>query len=210
MDFSAVVPWLVMVVFMVIGGLLLHAFAPEIKGWFNKDGDPQDIDHIAGLAEGLGAEIAVEIVGEMEDRLGKYDGMKNLQNEVLELKEKLESLRIAKARVVEEYAIEKRQTDEAQARLTREMEHSLGLHRLQVEAELKEADEKAQWKVEEAEGRARLEVEKGNLDTEKAAFEERMTFMEQRLTGEVESMRGLVSEMLERLPKVKTKLSGEV
>ena len=77
-------------------------------------------------------------------------------------------------------------------RKQREIEHSLGLHKAQVE-----------WEVEEASARARLEVETANLATEREAFEERMTFMQDRFEEESKYQRNLLGQMMERLPSAK-------
>ncbi len=74
-------------------------------------------------------------------------------------------------------------------RKEREIEHSLGLHKAQVE-----------WEVEEASARAKLDVEQENLELERAAFTKQMEFMQGRFEEEVKYQRELLEKMMKRLP----------
>ena len=90
---------------------------------------------------------------------------------------------------VSDLEIQRDKKQEGFDRKEREIEHSLGLHKAQVE-----------WEVEEASSRARLEVEQANLQTERDAFKKEMEFMQGRFEEEVKYQRGLLEKMMKRLP----------
>lgn len=92
-------------------------------------------------------------------------------------------------RQVSDMKIEKDREQESSDRTTREIEHKLGLHQKQVEAEMDEARRKAT-----------LDVEEQHLQARKDQFEERMTFMQGRFEEEVKYQRGLLEKMMKRLP----------
>lgn len=85
--------------------------------------------------------------------------------------------------------IQKSQKEEEFARERREIEHKVGLVKLQQEAEL-------EIKVQQKE----LDIERKLLGNERIAFEEKMTFMADRFKLEVEEQRKMIQEMLKRLP----------
>lgn len=106
---------------------------------------------------------------------------------VNDLKRQITDLEISKAKIVEDNAREKR-----------EVTHMVGLERKRQEFEA----EQAMKSIENARAEAVLEVREKNLDAERKAFEKSMKFREERFTEEVGYLKGLMGQILERLPTV--------
>ena len=100
----------------------------------------------------------------------------SLTDQVTKLKEEISSLEIGKSKLEEKNAREKR-----------EIEHMVGLEKKRQETELKLGMREA-----------KLEVSEQNLAADKARFDENVAFIK----DETASTRKLVTELLERLPKV--------
>lgn len=115
-----------------------------------------------------------------------------LKGELTEVTEKLQ--------LVDDYAVVKKELTDKQIELdklrerhereNREIEHKLGLHKVQVAQERHAA-------VQEA----KLAVREEALEAQKGQFQNEMKFMQDRFEKEVESQRKLVEQVLERLPK---------
>jgi chromosome segregation ATPase len=87
--------------------------------------------------------------------------------------------------------IELDRVQEKHARENREIEHKLGLHKLQTTEELKLAKREAS-----------LEVQEKNLKAEKDAFKAQMDFITSHMEGEIERVTKLQTEILARLPEI--------
>lgn len=137
------------------------------------------------LAEirGLKEEIA-ELVGEREAIRKQRD----YGAEVIELRQKIETLKIEKARIEEE-----------QGRKERDVRHEVGLLRKQVETEQKLAQQEAI-----------LNVREENLDADRKRFEEQMKFTTARFEKEVDYLHDTIGQVLERLPTVSVEKRIEI
>ncbi len=91
---------------------------------------------------------------------------------------------------------------EEKSRDEREIEHKLGLHRVQVESERTIMRTEAEAERLRAVEEARLAVREGNLDAERKRFEQEIEFRTKRFEEEAATLRNLTSQILERLPKV--------
>lgn len=85
--------------------------------------------------------------------------------------------------------IERDKKQEEFDRREREVEHKVGLERKRQEFE-----------IEQAKRETTVAVREENLSADKERFKAEMDFQRKRLEGEVESLRTLVAQMLERLP----------
>lgn len=103
-----------------------------------------------------------------------------LSEEVVRLKKEITDLRIEKSRLTEEHARE-----------DRELRHMIGLEKKRQEVEL-----------EQAKRGTELTVREENLKADKERFAEQMKFQNDRFTKEVEYLKGLMGEILARLPTV--------
>ena len=138
-------------------------------GWFSSE------DKVLAEIRGMRQQVA-ELSGEI-------DGLKKEKGTYAELRktrEELETLKIEKARIVED--------NERQERETR---HEVGLLRLQVEAEQKIATEEAV-----------LQVREENLQADRTRFEEQMKFTTDRFEKEVGYLHEMIGQVLKRLPYV--------
>lgn len=84
------------------------------------------------------------------------------------------------------------QSNEQHARTTREIEHKVGLHKIQTEHDVKAARKEAE-----------LAVREEALTAERERFKSEMEFMQQRFEDEVKSQRVIVEQVLSRLPEFK-------
>ncbi len=123
---------------------------------------------------------AVESAMESERKTSqkKFTNWSGLHSEITKLKEEAET-----------YKVEKDRRQEEADRREREIQHKLGLHKVQVEHERTQATEAA-----------KLEIERTGLDRDQKRFEEQMQFHQERFEKEVTYQRGLLEKMLERLP----------
>lgn len=81
------------------------------------------------------------------------------------------------------------------------MEHKLGLHRKQVEAESELAKKAATAERAQAVKEAKLEVQQGNLEAERTRFAQEIEFRTQRFEAEAATLKDLSSQILDRLPR---------
>ena len=110
-----------------------------------------------------------------------------LHDETLRLKEQIEDLKIEKGRLTED-----------NQREIREVRHMVGLERKRQEFEA----EQAKKDVEAAKRTATLEVREENLAAERQTFDDHMEFREKRFTEEVDYLKDLMGQILDRLPTV--------
>ena len=124
-----------------------------------------------------------------ELRIERNAQMKQLDaaKSVIDLKRQITDLEIAKAKIVEDNAREKR-----------EVTHMVGLERKRQEFEA----EQALKGIENAREEAILEVREENLKAERVAFEKSMDFQQKRFEKEVGYLKDLMGQILERLPTV--------
>jgi hypothetical protein len=124
-----------------------------------------------------------------ELRIERNAQMKQLDaaKSVIDLKRQITDLEIAKAKIVEDNAREKR-----------EVTHMVGLERKRQEFEAEQATKS----IENARERALLEVREENLDAERKAFDKSMDFQQKRFEKEVGYLKDLMGQILERLPTV--------
>jgi hypothetical protein len=124
-----------------------------------------------------------------ELRIERNAQMKQLDaaKSVIDLKRQITDLEIAKAKIVEDNAREKR-----------EVTHMVGLERKRQEFEA----EQALKGIETAREEAILEVREENLKAERVAFEKSMDFQQKRFEKEVGYLKDLMGQILERLPTV--------
>ncbi len=111
----------------------------------------------------------------------------NLLKDYTALKLEVEELKISKARLVEDNEREKR-----------EVTHMVGLERKRQEFEA----EQARKGIETAKTDAVLKVREENLKAEKEAFAKQMKFQQEQFDGQVKYLKGMVEQILERLPTV--------
>lgn len=99
-------------------------------------------------------------------------------DKVADLKKKLANMEIEHGKKVEGWD-----------RREREIEHKIGLERKRQEFEIEQAKRETTVKVREE-----------NLTADKERFKAEMEFQRERLSGEVDALRKLVDQMLQRLP----------
>lgn len=85
--------------------------------------------------------------------------------------------------------IEKSKIEENFAKREREIDHKIGLERKRQEFEVSAATREALVKVREE-----------NLNLDKTRFAEEMKFQRERFTTEVDYLKGMIGQVLERLP----------
>lgn len=102
----------------------------------------------------------------------------------VELRKQISQLEIDRDKKLEEFQ-----------RREREVEHKIGLERKRQEFEIEHAQKSTEVKVREE-----------NLAADKQRFKEEMEFQRKHLQGEIDSLRGLVGNLLERLPSAKMML----
>lgn len=133
---------------------------------------------------------------------------KRLTDEITALSAQLAELRgedtvIELGREIEELKHERDGLVEANKRASADVEHKLGLHRQQVEAE------RAQMVAENeiAREKDKLAIERGNLETERAQFQSEMTFRQTRFDEEMARLQSMSEQILQRLPDVNATIS---
>lgn len=135
-----------------------------------------------------------EITGlrkQIADLIGQRDSLKEetkLQGTIKQLRAEVEKLTIESERIEEE-----------QERKEREVRHEVGLLRKQVTAE-----------QEIAVNAAKLEVREENLQADRDRFENQMKFTTERFEREVNYLREIAGQLMERLPliAVNSKFNG--
>lgn len=98
---------------------------------------------------------------------------------------------------IETLKIEKSKAEEENARKLREVEHSTGLLRKQVD-----------WEREKAVEEAKLNVQKENLAADRKRFEEQMAFNKEQIKAEIDRFESLLGKLMERLPTIKVGVSS--
>lgn len=121
-----------------------------------------------------------ERLATLEGQLRGKKQVSALTDEVVKLKNEIETLTIEKGRREEEF--EKRE---------REVRHKVGLER-----------ERQTFEVDKAKKEIELKIREGNLKAEQDRFEKEMAFTRKRFEEEVTYLKDMMSEILERLPKI--------
>lgn len=125
-------------------------------------------------------DILTRALGNVESSLGKLREAVDLGEKVKELQGQVVKLEIQQEKKQEEWN-----------RKERELEHKVGLERKRQEFELEAGKREAIVKVREE-----------NLEADKKRFEEQMAFQQKRFEEEVGYLKGMMGQVLERLPKV--------
>lgn len=120
-------------------------------------------------------------------KVAELHGEKDYLTERNDLAEKVEALR--KEKTGQEIELDR--VKERHARENREIEHKLGLHKKQVDLEITSAKRETE-----------LDVREEALKAQQSAFEDHMEFQRERFQGEIDATRGLMQQILERLPTV--------
>lgn len=97
---------------------------------------------------------------------------------VLQLRKELEQLKLEKERI-----------EEGHTRKEREIEHKVGLHNIKVEQEIKLAKREA-----------KIQAEEEHLAQKEETFDERMEFFKDQLDSQVDYLKGMMKDILKRLP----------
>jgi hypothetical protein len=148
------------------------------------DGEQETLrEQIAGLRTDVATLIKQKEAGE---------DVNSLIEERNALKQEVTDQRIELDRVAED-----------KARAEREIEHKLGLHRTQVEAERKQMEDKAEADRERAVAEARIAVREENLTASTERLEQQAEFQKESMEREMASLRALTGQILERLPTFK-------
>jgi len=113
-----------------------------------------------------------------EGALEKIRTAFSLEERLAKLREELEAAKLEKARRDEEFA-----------RREREIEHKVGLERKRQEFE-----------VSQAKREATVSVREENLKHDRERFEQQLKFHEERFTAEVGYLKGMLEQMMKRLP----------
>lgn len=101
-----------------------------------------------------------------------------LANEYEQAKKQVVDMELKMATLTEEHE-----------RQIREVEHKIGLHKIQTEHDVKAARKEAE-----------LAVREEGLNAQKDQFKDQMEFMSKRMENEIESQRDLMEKILSRLP----------
>jgi hypothetical protein len=115
------------------------------------------------------------------DTENKFNKQLRLIDEIETLKQKLETLRIEKARKDEEYNMRER-----------EVTHKLGLERIRQEQDA------VNYKKE-----IELEIREGNLITSEKQFKDQMEFQRKQLQDQIIGLQSLVEKVFEKIPEVR-------
>lgn len=132
------------------------------------------------------SELSSEIRG-LTVKVAELLGEKDALEERSRLVDALEELKKQKGTL--EISLD--QVKEKHARENREIEHKLGLHKQKVDADLSATRREAT-----------LDVREQALEEQRSRFEEHMEFQRERFQGEIDATRGLMQQILERLPTV--------
>lgn len=99
---------------------------------------------------------------------------------------------------VENLKIEKSQREESFARQEREIEHKIGLLKVQQAFELEKSKSELNTEFE----KQKIKIREDNLKEEKQRFEAQLKFHEDRFATEVKYLKDMNREILDRLPSV--------
>lgn len=135
-----------------------------------------DSKKLEGAIRNIVAECGERVVRDLQGIRSVAD----LSAKVWSLREQVEVLEIEKARKQEEFAREKR-----------EIEHKVGLERKRQEFEVTAATREAT-----------LAAREENLTADRKRFEDQMKFHEKRFGEEVGYLKGMIEQILGRLPDV--------
>jgi hypothetical protein len=125
-------------------------------------------------------ERVVKKLDDLKDLLTEPSEKKGLSDKILGLKKQVVELEIQRDKKQEEFD-----------RRDRELTHMIGLEKKRQEVETKQAVTAAG-----------LSVREENLKADKDRFDKEMKFREERFTEEVGYLKGMVAQILERLPTV--------
>lgn len=128
--------------------------------------------------EAVVREIVTKALANTEGMLSKLRQAFSLEEQIVKLKEELETQKIEKARKDEEFA-----------RREREIEHKVGLERKRQEFEIGQAKREASVTIREE-----------NLKQDRERFEKQLKFHEDRFTAEVGYLKEMLGDMMKRLP----------
>lgn len=110
----------------------------------------------------------------------EYAARFDLASNVIDLKQQLATLEIEKGKIKEQHEREER-----------ELRHMIGLEKKRQEFEIQQAKSETGLKIREE-----------NLAADRKRFEEQMKFHEDRFTKEVDYLKELMADILERLPNI--------
>lgn len=140
----------------------------------------------------------------LEDRIealtveiAKLTAQKDARQEAEALREERDRL----AQQVTDQRIELDRVAEEKARADREIEHKLGLHRTQIEAERERMSKDAESERERAVQEAKIAVREENMADREAMYEKQAENMRESMERELDAMRNLMSQAMDRLPK---------
>lgn len=156
--------------------------------------DPNEEDELREAIVGLRTDVATLVA------------QKDAAKEAEELREERDGL---KQEVIDQ-RIQLDRVEEDKARAEREIEHKLGLHRTQVEAERETMKTQAEAERERAVAEARIAVREENLTASTKRLEEQAEFQQKSMEREMESLRALTGQILERLPTFKFNRSENI
>jgi len=153
----------------------------SISDWFFR----KDTNQIVEMADLISKQVQERISAKMVDEFSALAEVEQATEKVVDLTKQIAILKAEKDNITEGFA-----------RKEREVEHKVGL--LRQEIEVGEAQKEAQYglRVQEAKLAAREE----GLKSREVAFTERMDFMTKRFTDEVGYLKGMVAQVLERIP----------
>lgn len=118
-----------------------------------------------------------------------------LSAEVVSLKRQIADLEIQRSKIEEEFL-----------RKERDLKHMIGLERQRQD----QAAAQQRVEVAQAASAAKLDVREENLAAERKRFEDQLAFNTQRFDKMEDYLKGMVGDILRRLPDVNVALSGEV
>lgn len=128
-----------------------------------------------------------QVIADLRVEVKALEAVRTAETEHNELQAEIKELQQAKAKL--EYDVDR--LIEEHDRENREIEHKVGLHKEQVE-----------WEVKKAREETKLQVETGNLQREKDAFKKEVEFITKRFEQEAERREATMLEILKRLPTV--------
>lgn len=149
--------------------------------WFFR----KDTDQITEMADLLSKQVTERVAAKMVDEFSALAEVELATEKVVDLTKQIAVLKAEKDNIAEGFA-----------RKEREIEHKVGLLRTEIEAGDAQREAAYGLRVQEAKLAAREE----GLKERERAFTERMDFMTKRFTEEVGYLKGMVSEVLKRLP----------
>jgi chromosome segregation ATPase len=142
----------------------------------------EDLTELREELERLTTEVS-KISGQLKSR----KDVLALTDEAIDLKEKIQDLKIEKSRLTEEHDKEKR-----------EVQHFVGLEKKRQEVEMDQATRGA-----------KLDVREANLEADKERFEKHIQFVEKRMTDHLGDMKDLLTQVMERIPTVSVNMGRD-